>query len=186
MKQALYGSILLIFLMLPPVNHLAETIMSIHMHMQMPLIAVGGMLLTPLLQKKFPGFFQKWNETGIPGITLFIIIVMFWLMPKAMDDTLASNYMEAFKFISWSIVGISLRDSWKKLSNIWKNGLFIGLSVVYVLMAGVYIFSQDQLCNNYLIVDQRTLGWGYLLIAVCLLLYFIQSLFIDPTEYQED
>lgn len=186
MKQAIYGAILFIFLALPPVNELAETIMSIHMHMQMPLIAVAGMLMTPLLQKKFPDLFKKWNENGVPGIILFLIVILYWMIPRAMDDTLASNYMEVFKFISWAfLVGVPLRDSWPKLSKGWKNGIFIGLSIVYILMAGLYIFSPEQLCNNYLIVDQRTLGWGFLLIAFCLLLYFIQSLFINESEYQD-
>lgn len=51
MKQAVYGLILYLFLMAPPVIHLSESIMAIHMHVQMPLLAVVGMLMTPLLQK---------------------------------------------------------------------------------------------------------------------------------------
>src|SRR5699024_2131510 len=105
MKQAVYGSILLIFLMLPPVTHLAESIMSIHMHMQMPLIAIRRMLLTPLLQKKLPSFFEKYNENGIPGIILFFIIMLYLSIPKPMDDVLSSRYAEAFKFISWALLG---------------------------------------------------------------------------------
>ncbi|HLR23099.1 MAG TPA: hypothetical protein VK100_05175 [Pseudogracilibacillus sp.] len=185
MKQAVYGSILLIFLMLPPVTHLAESIMSIHMHMQMPLIAIGGMLLTPFLQKKFPSFFEKYNENGIPGIILFFIIMLYWIIPKAMDDVLSSGYAEAFKFISWALLGIALRDSWSKISRGWEYIVFIGVAIMYMTMAGLYIFSPDQLCNNYLIVEQRTLGWSYFFIALCLLLYFIQDLFADKDAYQE-
>src|SRR5690625_3055152 len=70
MKQAIYGLILFIFLSLSPVRHLAESIMSIHMHMQMPLLAIAGMLMTPFLQKKFGSFFAKWNANGVPGIVL--------------------------------------------------------------------------------------------------------------------
>src|SRR5699024_11227427 len=99
MKQAVYGSFLLIFLMLPPVTHLAESIMSIHMHMQMPLIAIGGMLLTPFLQKKFTSFFEKYNENGIPGIILFFIIMLYCIISKSMNDVLYSGYAEAFMFI---------------------------------------------------------------------------------------
>src|SRR5690625_4404112 len=118
MKQAIYGAILFIFLALPPVIDLAESIMSIHMHMQMPLIGVAGMLMTPLLQQKFPNFFKKWNENGIPGIVLLLIVILYWLIPRAMDDTLSSNYVEVFKFISWAfLVGVPLRDSWPKLTN---------------------------------------------------------------------
>ncbi len=185
MKQAIYGLILLIFLSLPPVIDLAESIMSIHMHMQMPLLAVAGMLMTPYLQQKFPSFFAKWNANGVPGMLLFLIVVFYWLIPRAMDDALTSIPVEIFKFFSWTfLIGVPLRDSWPKLSKLVKNIIYIILSIVYIGMAGLYIFSPDQLCNNYLIVEQRTLGWGFLLIAFCILLYFIQTLFINDEAYE--
>src|SRR5699024_12345146 len=99
MKQAVYGSFLLIFLMLPPVTHLAESIMSIHMHMQMPLIPIGGMLLRPFLQKKFTSFFEKYNENGIPGVILFFIIMMYWIILKVTVHVLSSEYADDFNFI---------------------------------------------------------------------------------------
>jgi|SRR5690625_2006780 len=186
MKQAFYGLILYVFLMIPPVIHLSESIMSIHMHMQMPLLGIAGMLMTPFLQKKFPSFFSKWNENGIPGIILFLIVFCYWLLPRAMDETLALTHIEVFKFISWPfLIGLPLRDSWPKLSNAWKNTVYIVVTIVYSFMAWLYIFSPDQLCNNYLIVEQRTLGWGFLLIALCVLLYFIQTLFIDQSQFED-
>lgn len=186
MRQFVYGMILYLFLMIPPVIELSESIMSIHMHMQMPLLGIAGMLMTPLLQKKFPSFFKKWNENGIPGIILFIIVFCYWLLPRAMDETLALTHVEVFKFISWPfLMGVPLRDSWRKLSTGWKNAVYIIISTAYLFMAWVYIFSPDQLCNNYLIVEQRTLGWGFLLIAFCILLYFIQTLFIDQSQFED-
>jgi len=186
-KQAIYGMILFIFLALPPVIHLAESIMSIHMHMQMPLIGVAGMLMTPWLQKLFPNFFKKWNENGIPGVLLILIVILYWLIPRTMDDALSSSSVEVFKFISWAfLVGVPLRDSWPKLTKLWKNLLFTLLSVAYLAMSGLYIFSPDQLCNNYAIVEQRTLGWGFLFIAFCILLYMVQSFFIDESQYEEE
>src|SRR5690625_1810101 len=157
--------------------------MSNYMHMQMPLLAIAGMLMTPLLQKKFHSFFSKWNENGVPGIFLFLVVVFYWLVPRAMDEALVLPYMEFFKFISWTfLVGVPLRDSWPKLTKGIKNAVYIILSVVYIGMAGLYIFAPDQLCNNYLIVEQRTLGWGFLLIAFCILLYFIQMRFIKEYD----
>lgn len=185
MKSAIYGLILYIFLMIPPVIHLSESIMSIHMHMQMPLLAVVGMLMTPFLQKTFPTFFRKWNKNGIPGIILFLIVFSYWLLPRMMDEALILTHVEIFKFISWPfLIGVPLRDSWSKLSNRWKNITYIVTSVVYLFMAWLYIFSPDQLCNNYLIVEQRTLGWGFLIIAFCILLYFVQTLFIDESQFE--
>ena len=185
MKQAIYGLLLFVFLMFPPITALFESIMSIHMHMQMPLLLVVGMLMTPLLQKKFPGFFKKWNSNGVPGLILFLIIVLYWMIPRAMDEALAIQAVEVFKFISWPfLAGVPLRDSWKKLGSLGKNFIYVSVSIIYGSMAWVYILSPVQLCNNYLIVEQRALGWGFLIIAVCIMIYFIQLFFIDETEYE--
>src|SRR5690625_6091202 len=100
MKQAVYGLILYIFLMLPPVITLSESIMSIHMHMQMPLLGVAGMLMTPFLQKHFARFFERWNKNGVPGITLFLIIVFYCLLTRTMDVALRISLVEVCKFMS--------------------------------------------------------------------------------------
>lgn len=183
MKAFIYGLILFIFLALPPVANLAESIMAIHMHMQMPLLAIAGMLMTPLLQRKFPSFFRKWNADGVPGILLALIVIGYWLIPRAMDDALMSFPVQVFKFISWPLlVGVPLVDSWGKISKLWKSITFITLTVVYMAMAAIYIFAEDQLCNNYLIVEQQTLGWSFLFIAICIAIYFIQTLFHKDSD----
>lgn len=185
MKQAIYGLVLYIFLMLPPVVTLSESIMSIHMHMQMPLLGIVGLLMTPYLKEKRPAFFRKWNQNGIPGIILFMLVIIYWLIPRAMDEALTVPFVEVFKFVSWPfLVGVPLRDSWGKLKPFLQNIVFISISVIFGLMAWLYIFSPNQLCNNYLIIEQRALGWGFFIIALCIMLYFIQSLFVDKTEYE--
>lgn len=184
MKQAVYGLILYVFLMLPPVVTLSESIMSIHMHIQMPLLGAAGMLMTPFLQKHFSCFFKTWNKDGIPGIILFLIIVLYWLLPRTMDEALTMPVVEVFKFISWPfLIGVPLRDSWGKLIPLVQNIIFITIGAVFGFMAWLYIASPTQLCNNYLIVEQRALGWGFLAIAACIILYFIQSLFVDESDY---
>ena len=45
MKQSVYGLVLLIFLAVPPVAHFMESVMIIHMHMQMPLLVIAGFLM---------------------------------------------------------------------------------------------------------------------------------------------
>ncbi|HLS60521.1 MAG TPA: hypothetical protein VK044_05265 [Virgibacillus sp.] len=185
MKQAKYGLILYLFLMLPPVITLSESIMSIHMHVQMPLLAIAGMLMTPLLQDKFPQFFKKWNENGVVGMTIVLIIIVYWLIPRTMDEALTLPYVEVFKFISWPfLVGVPLRDSWGKLNTFGQGFIFISISIIFSGMAWLYIASPNQLCNNYLIIEQRALGWGFLLIAVCILIYFVQLICIDQSQYE--
>jgi TRAP-type C4-dicarboxylate transport system permease small subunit len=93
--------------------------------------------------------------------------------------------MEVFKFISLPLLaGIPLRDSWKKLKPIVKNIIFYFFIIVFFGMGWLYIDSPVQLCNNYLIIEQITLGWGFLTTAICMVIYLVYTAFVDPTEYE--
>ena len=130
MKQALSGLLLFIVMALPPVANLLESIMIVHMHMQMPLIVFSGFLMARIFQLRYPSFFEKWNQGGIPGILLFIVIMIFWTIPRTMDETLIVPSMEVFKFFSLALLaGVPLRDSWKKLSTKGKNAIFIFFTI---------------------------------------------------------
>lgn len=183
MRQPIYGFVLFIFLILPPVVTLTESIMAIHMHVQMPLFFISGLLMAPFFQKKFPRFFEKWNANGIPGILLFMIIVIYWMIPRTMDEALTIQAVEIFKFISLPfLAGVPFRDSWKKIGSWIKNIVYVSLSLIFAALAILYIISPTQLCNNYLIVEQKALGWGFVFFSGCIFFYFIQTLFIKETN----
>ncbi|MGM8214608.1 hypothetical protein ACLIA0_03435 [Bacillaceae bacterium W0354] len=185
MTQSFYGLLLFIFLILPPVANFLESIMILHMHMQMPLIIISGFLMADFFKKKFPAFFEKWNPNGLPGILLFVLIVSYWMIPRTMDDALQFTSVELFKFVSLAFfAGVPLRLSWNKLSEIVKNSVFIIFFLLFTLMGGLYVFTDNQLCNNYLLIEQLTLGWGFILMAVCIIIYLIQDWLIDPSDYE--
>ncbi len=185
MKQYTYGILLLIILMLPPVSNLMESIMIVHMHMQMPLLVFAGFLMANYVQIRFPSFFEKWNSNGLPGIMLFMIISMYWMLPRAMDEALNSQSMELFKFFSLSfLAGIPLRDSWNKLYSKGKAIIFISYTVIFVGLGWLYIYSPMQLCNNYLLIEQITLGWGFITTALCMLTYMLYLTFMDSSQYE--
>jgi hypothetical protein len=186
MNQAFYGFILFIFLAVPPVAHFMESLMVIHMHMQMPMLVISGLLMTRFFQIKFPAFFEKWNQNGIPGILLFIMIAGYWMLPISMDEALTLTSVEIFKFISLPfLAGVSLRDSWKKLGATFKNGIIIGFTVLFIGLGWLYIQAPFQLCNNYLIIEQMTLGWGFVTTAIGMVIYLLYSFFVDPSQYEE-
>ncbi|WP_438313052.1 hypothetical protein [Sporosarcina sp. FA9] len=181
MKQSLYGLFLFLFLILPPVANLVESIMIMHMHVQMPLLLFSGFLMARGLQLKFPGFFEKWNGNGVPGITLFIIIWVYWMIPRTMDEALTIHSVEIFKFISLPfLAGIPLRDSWKKIKTIGQNSLLIGMTVLFFALGFLYVLAPVQLCNNYLLIEQITLGWGFLTLAICFVIYLLYFAFSSP------
>ncbi|TMN23064.1 hypothetical protein FFL34_13945 [Lentibacillus cibarius] len=186
MKQSFYGMLLFIFLVLPPVATIMESIMIVHMHMQMTLLVISGLLMGRFFQLKFPQFFSKWNHNGIPGILLFAVIWSYWMVPRAMDEALTIQMVELFKFVSLPfLAGVPLRDSWKKIGSVGQKVVFGFLIIVFSVMAWLYIGADSQICNNYLQVEQQTLGWGSLFIGALLLVYVIQLFFIDTTAYEE-
>jgi hypothetical protein len=184
-NQSFYGLLLWIFLVAPPVANFMESVMVIHMHMQMPMLVIAGMLMARFFQKRFPGFFEKWNSNGVPGITLFVVIMVYWMLPRTMDEALTSHLIEGFKFISLPfLAGISLRDSWRKLNPFGKNLIIISFTVLFIGLGWLYIWSPVQLCNNYLVIEQVTLGWGFLTTAIGMVVYLGYNFFIDPSAYE--
>ena len=184
MNQSTLGLILFVFLIIPPVANLMESVMIIHMHMQMPLLIIAGFFMAKFFQVKFPHFFEKWNSNGIPGILLFIIIMAYWMLPRTMDEALNLVSMEIFKFITLPfLAGLPLRDSWGKLGKKGKNAIIIIFTLAFILMGWLYINSTSQLCNNYLVNDQIILGWGFLTMGIGLIVYLGYTFFIDPSDY---
>jgi hypothetical protein len=178
LKQSIYGLLLFVFLAAPPVANLLESIMIIHMHMQMPLLVVAGFFMARILLIRYPRFFDRWNMSGVPGIMLFLIITSYWMLPRTMDEAIASEYMEAFKFISLPFMaGIPLRDSWRRLGNTSRNAVLLVFTALFSAMGALYITAPTQLCNNYLLIEQITLGWGFITMAICLTIYVIYASF---------
>lgn len=185
MNQFWLGLGLLIFLIVPPVANLMESVMIIHMHMQMPMLVIAGFLMGKFFLEKYPRFFDKYNENGVPGILLFVVIMSFWMLPRTMDEALTEPMMEIFKFVSLPfLAGVSLRDSWRRLNTLLKNSVFIFFTVLFLVMGWLYIQSDSQLCNNYLVIDQIILGWGFMAMAVCIVLYLAYTFFVDPSDYE--
>jgi hypothetical protein len=51
-------------------------------------------------------------------------------------------------------------------------------------MGWLYIQSNAQLCNNYLVNDQIILGWGFITMAICMVIYLIYVFVVDPSQYE--
>ncbi|WP_261130495.1 hypothetical protein [Bacillus sp. Marseille-Q3570] len=73
--------------------------------------------------------------------------------------------------------------SWKKLSSFGRNSIIVSFTVMFFGMGWLYIESPEQLCNNYLLIEQITLGWGFVTMAICLVIYLVYFYFIDHSQY---
>ncbi|MBP2241932.1 hypothetical protein J2Z40_002505 [Cytobacillus eiseniae] len=183
MKQAILGIILYGILCIPPLTNYMESIMIVHMLIQLPLLILVGWLIGKPILRKFQHFFANWNTNGVPGIILFIFITMYWMLPRAIDEAVSEWYIELFKFIGLPIIGLCIRDSWSKIQTLGRSFIFLNYLPMFGLMAWLYIDSPIQICNNYLESQQKVLGWGFLVITIWMVLYVIQAVFTDQSDH---
>ncbi|WP_203247084.1 hypothetical protein [Sporosarcina beigongshangi] len=182
MKQTIGGIVLYILLLIPPIVSILESIMILHMLVQIPLLIITGWLVGQFVVDKYRSFFTKWNDDGVPGVLIFVFITMYWMLPRAMDEALGIWYIELFKFVSLPLAGLVFHDSWRKLQIPGKSFIFLNYISMFGLMGWLYVDSPIQLCNNYLALEQKILGWGFLFITAGMIIYIVQLTFMDHSE----
>ncbi|KXH87059.1 hypothetical protein [Sporosarcina sp. HYO08] len=186
MKQMIGGGILFLLLGIPFTIVFLESMMVIHMLVQIPLLILAGWLMGAGVLQKFPRFFANWNGNGVSGILLVSIILMYWMLPRAMDEALLGGWIELFKFISLPVAGLFIRDSWTKLKTNGKSFVFLNFLSMFGLMGWLYMDAPIQLCNNYLELEQKALGWGFLAITLAMILYLLQNVFMDHSGREHE
>lgn len=187
MRQFLYGLVIVLIMAVPPIRALFESYMFLHMHMQMMLLFLAGILMAPFLKQKFPRFFEKFNKNGVPFMIIFVTIIIYWMLPRAMDEALELWYVELFKFISLPLfAGVTLRDSIPKL----KAGarfVFMFITAITFSVTGIAYTSADaQLCNAYLVADQISVGIGQMAIGLAIFAFIFLITFTDQSQYYKE
>lgn len=183
MRQPIYGLILYVFLGIPFMRNLFESYMILHMHMQMMLLLLVGILVYPFIKRVIPKLFSFYNQSGLPLMIIFLALLIFWMLPRTMDEALDLWYYELFKFISIPFMGIVLRDSIPKIKSAMRIIFMLVISIILSVTGLLYMFSDSQLCNSYLIADQISVGIGLIVIAVMLLMYIFLLTFTDQSQY---
>jgi hypothetical protein len=186
MRYLYFGISLFVLLLIPLVRAYLESVMTLHMLIQLPLLVLAGGWIGKFLVERFGKFFTVWNGNGIPGIILFVFITMYWMIPRAMDDALTFPVVEVFKYISLPIAGILFIDSWKKIKGIGRTFVFLNYLSMFVVMGWLYIDSPIQMCNNYLLKEQQTLGWAFVAIALAMVIFTLVFIFSDHSKDAEE
>ena len=157
---------LLALLALPPVAVWLEATLSRHLLVQIPLLAVSGYLLGPVIGRLRPRRLGGYNTGGVPGVLLAMFAASFWMLPRSLDAVLADSFMEIAKFVSVPVfIGIPLALSWHKLHAIAKGFIWANLISMLAVLGWLYLASPVRLCNSYLLDQQHVLGWAMLALA---------------------
>ncbi len=160
------GLIVLLILLAPAVRRTMEGDMAFHMLLQFPLILTAGWLLAKGFPAQTKARLQQWNHAGISGLLMASLVLMFWMLPRALDMVLTDRTLEFWKFLTLLLAGAALELSWQTAGLIVR-GFFLGNVLPMMMVVGwLYVEAPVRICNAYLTSDQLRAGSGLLALAI--------------------
>ncbi|OGS93699.1 MAG: hypothetical protein A2061_00250 [Gallionellales bacterium GWA2_59_43] len=173
---------MLIILAVPAMRKMMESDMALHMLLQFPLILLAGWLLARGLPQQTRSGLQKWNHAGIAGLLMASMVLMFWMIPRALDMVLSDSTMEFWKFLTLLLAGAALELSWQ-VAGMIVRGFFLGNVLPMMMVVGwLYIEAPVRICNAYLTNDQLRAGSGLLALAVAGSVVWLLAFFMSTNQ----
>lgn len=138
-----------------------EASMLRHMLLQLPLLVAAGALL-PVRWPRAATF----DQHGVTGLTALLFVTAYWMIPRALEQSINSPLAEAFKFLSLLALGAALPGSLSRAN--WIVQLFyLGNFSWMMAIAGIqYQTMPQRLCNAYLLDDQIVTGVALVIASI--------------------
>lgn len=163
----------------PPARAWLEATMSGHMLVQIPLLAALGFGACRLLPELAQETLLERAGGVVPCVLLATFASSYWMLPRALDDALASGAVEAAKFISLpALVGLPLALAWRRLGTIGRGFVWTNFFSMLVVLGWLYIAAPVRVCNSYLVDQQESAGWLMVWTAVLMFVGWLGSLFV--------
>ena len=156
--QGAIGVLLLVILALPPVRHLLEQSMQLHMLVQYPLLILSGALLGRAMPWTIARKLSAWNAMGITGLAAAMLFMTVLMIPRVLDLVLIDVRVEAAKFAALLFVGSLFRASWRDAGIIIQAFFLGGILPMTIVVGTLYQSAPLRLCNAYRLDDQQNLG----------------------------
>jgi len=181
--MALIGALIIAVLALPPVRAALEAQMILHMLVQIPLLALAGGLAARALPLTSRRSLRQWNQRGITGIVLALIVSTWWMVPRALDGALSSGTMELAKFVSLPLlVGAPVALSWSELPFVGKGFVLANVLPMWAVVGWLYVAAPTRLCNYYLTDQQATAGSGLIVASVVASIIAVAAVVATPRQ----
>ena len=165
--MALIAAFIVAILALPPVRAALESVMTLHMLVQIPLLAVAGGIGAAAIPGRWRDYLVTWNRLGITGTLLALIVSTWWMLPRALDSALSSGAMELLKFASLPLlVGAPVALSWRELPFVGKGFVLANVLPMWAVVGWLYIAAPVRVCNYYLVNQQVTAGYGLIALSI--------------------
>lgn len=161
-RAALAALLMLVAVML---RRPLEALPLTHVLVQLPLLALAGAVLAPVL----PLGRGEWNRGGWACLIVAGTGIAFWMLPRSIDAALSSTPWQAGKIVSLPLlVGLPLWLGWARAHPLLRAVLKAQSISMLGVVAFLYTHAPVRLCNAYLAEDQQRLGLGFLGLALAL------------------
>lgn len=175
---------MLLVLAIPAVRSMMEGDMALHMLLQFPLLLLAGWLLAKGLPAR--ARLQQWNYAGVAGLLMASLVLMFWMIPRALDMALSDGTVEFLKFLTLLMAGVALELSWQSAGLIVR-GFFLGNVLPMMMVVGwLYVEAPIRICNSYLTDDQLRAGSGLQALAIAGSVVWLLAFFMSTKQIEGD
>ncbi len=128
------------------------------MLIQLPLLALCGFVLADHSQAVKSTMF-KFDPSGAVSLVLATGWFLFWMLPLNLDSASTATAYRLLKALTIPVfIGVTATWAWRQLGPIWRGVMLLEGWAAATRLGWVYMISPEQLCANYLISDQQTVG----------------------------
>jgi len=170
-----------------------ERSMALHMLLQMPMLLGAGVACacavscasnmqnaSNKLQRgiiRLAGFrFWNMDEYGTVGLSFFLLLSAYWMIPKALDDVLLSPAVELLKFAAFFGAGLALPGTLARANRVTQLFFLGNFAWMMAIVGMLYQDTTVRLCNAYLLDDQVIAGQGLVLLSIAIpALWFVRA-----------
>lgn len=173
------AALLVAALALPPLRGALEASMTLHMLVQMPLLALAGVLAAHALPPHVRTRLYRHAGGALPLALAAMLASSYWMLPRALDAALVDPWAETAKFTSLPLlVGAPLALAWERLGPIGRGFVWTNVFSMLAVLGWLYIAAPVRLCNSYLVGEQASAGWSMVYLALALFAGWLASLFV--------
>lgn len=172
MNKAWIGLLILGILSLPAVRAKLESSLLSHVLIELPLLAVGGMLIGRFILERRPRLGRTIEKYGIAALLTALFVFLYWMLPQSLDASLADPVYATAKFISLPVLlGIPLALLGAYAFPIVKGFVVCNLISMLLVLGWLYTTAPIQLCNFYMQSEQEQLG-RLMIVLACLAFFY--------------
>lgn len=167
-----------LLLALPPLRSWLEASMTLHMLVQIPLLAAAGIALHHALPDHRRRSLRSRLGGPIPLLLVALFASGYWMLPRALDAALLDRRAELAKFASLPLlVGFPLALAWERLGLIGRGFVWTNFISMLAVLGWLYIAAPMRVCNGYLVPQQNEAGIWMIKLSVALFLGWLGGFF---------